>query len=178
MFRRTFEKISTRKKIKDNYKNCKIISLNQVTQGQACTIEIGIKKANVDLESPILVSACDNGVYFNTKKYKSLLDDKSIDIIVWSFTNQQCSKKNPEMYGWIDTDINDIVREVSCKKFINGVHDLEKSHVIIGTVFFRKAKYFLEGLQQNYKNNFRTNGEFYLDDVINPCVKKFKNKSF
>ena len=45
----------------------------------------------------------------------------------------------------IVTDINDIVREVSCKKFINGVHDLEKSHVIYELIFL-KAKYFLEGL--------------------------------
>jgi len=167
------------KEIKEHYNKSNIVSINQVTEGQACTIELGIKKANVDLESPILVSACDNGVYFDTKKYQSIIDDGNNDIIVWSFTNQQCSKKNPEMYGWIETDENDHVKEVSCKKFIEGIHDLEKSHVIIGTVFFRKAKYFLEGLQENYKKDFRTNGEFYLDDVINPCVKKgLKTKVF
>ena len=165
--------------IKEYYDKSNIVSINKVTEGQACTIELGIKEANVDLESPILVSACDNGVHYNTEKYQSLIDDEKNDIIVWSFTNQQCSKKNPEMYGWIETDENDDVKRVSCKKFIEGVHDLEKSHVIIGTVFFRKAKYFLEGLQENYKNDFRTNGEFYLDDVINPCVEKgLKTKVF
>ena len=37
----------------------------KLQKGQACTIELGIKKANVNLENPILVSACDNGVYFD-----------------------------------------------------------------------------------------------------------------
>ena len=159
-------------KIKKQYNKSNIVSIDKVTEGQACTIELGIKEAKIDLEKPILVSACDNGVYFDTEKYQALINDENNDIIVWSFTNQECSKKNPEMYGWIETDENDHVKNVSCKRFIEGVHDLKKSHVIIGTVFFRKAKYFLEGLQENYKNNFRTNGEFYLDDVINPCIKK------
>ncbi len=35
---------------------------------------------------------------------------------------------------------------------------------------FRKAKYFMDALAQNYKNNVRTNGEFYVDDLLNPCV--------
>ena len=65
-----------------------------------------------------------------------------------------------------------LLKSVSCKKFIDGIHDLEKSHVIIGTIFFRKAKYFLRWTDiENYKNDLKTNNEFYLDNVINPCVK-------
>ena len=159
-------------KIKQYYQKSEIISINQITEGQACTIELGIKKSGIDVEKPILVSACDNGVLFDVEKYESLVNDEKPDIVVWSFTNQECSKKNPEMYGWIDTDKNENVKSVSCKKFISGVHNLETSHVVIGTVFFRKAKYFLNALQENYKKNIRTNGEFYLDDVINPCVQQ------
>lgn len=64
-----------------------------MTEGQACTIELGIKELNEDLEKHILVSACDNGVHFDNEKYQSLVDDENNDIIVWSFTNQECSKK-------------------------------------------------------------------------------------
>ena len=80
-------------------------------------------------------------------------------------------KNNPNMYAWMDVDNNNNIKHVSCKKFINGIHDIKKSHVIIGTMFFRKAKYFINGLQKNYKENYRTNNEFYVDDVINQNIK-------
>ena len=60
------------------------------------------------------------------------------------------------MYAWMDVDENDNIKSVSCKKFIEEIHDIKTSHVIIGTMFFRKAKYFMEGLQKNYKEKIRT----------------------
>ena len=166
------KKYQLEKKIKEHYNKCCIVSLNTITKGQACTIEQGIQETNLNLNNPILVSACDNDVCFNNKKYQKLVKNSDIDVIVWSFKNQVCCKRNPEMYGWIDSDENGIIKHISCKKFINCIHNLSKSHVVIGTVFFKKTKYFIDGLNENYKNNVKTNGEFYLDDVINPCIKK------
>lgn len=153
-----------------HYKDCEIISLNKVTDGQACTCEIGIVESNVDLESPILISACDNGVYYDSEKYSKLLEDDSVDIIVWSFRNNQTSKLNPNAYAWLDVDENNLIKHVSCKKFI--YDDPLKTHAIIGTMFFRKGKYFMDGLKENYKQNIRTNGEFYVDDVLNQNIKR------
>ena len=76
------------------------------------------------------------------------------------------------MYAWMEVDENDFIKSVSCKKFDENKHDLKKSHVIIGTMFFRKAEYFINGLKQNYIENVRTNGEFYVDDVINQNIKQ------
>jgi hypothetical protein len=46
-------------------------------------------------------------------------------------------------------------------------------------MFFRKGKYFMEGLKANYRENIRSNGEFYVDDVINQNIKSgLKVKSF
>ena len=39
------------------------------------------------------------------------------------------------------------------------------------TIFFRKAKYFINGLNENYKYNIRSNNEFYVDDVLNQNIK-------
>ena len=158
------------KKIKDKYPRSKIYGINDVTNGQACTTEIGINKSNIDLEKPILITACDNGVYFNMNKYQNLVDNLDNDIIVWSFRNEPTSKNNPNMYAWMEVDENDFIKKVSCKKFIEGVHDIKNSHVIIGTMFFRKAKYFLDGLEKNYKNNIKTNNEYYVDDVLNQNI--------
>jgi bifunctional N-acetylglucosamine-1-phosphate-uridyltransferase/glucosamine-1-phosphate-acetyltransferase GlmU-like protein len=159
------------KALLNSYNNSKIYSINEITDGQACTCEIGINNEKMSMETSILISACDNGVYYDVEKYQQLLDDTEIDIIVWSFRNNPASKNNPNMYAWLETDENDYIKTVSCKKFDEEKHNIKKSHVIIGTMFFRKAKYFIDGLQENYKKNIRTNGEFYVDDVINRNIE-------
>ncbi len=161
--------------LEENYKNSEVISIKKVTEGQACTTEIGITKSNLDLNKSILISACDNGVYYNKEKYQQMINDTSIDVIVWSFRNNPTSKNNPNMYAWLETDENDNIKSVSCKKFNPQIHDVQKSHVIIGTMFFRKAKYFIDGLNENYKKNIRSNGEFYVDDVINQNIQNGLN---
>ena len=155
--------------IKDNFKNADIINLTETTEGQACTCELAIRKKELNLELPIMISACDNGVYYDSDKYLQLLDDESIDIIVWTFRNKQSSKNNPDMYAWIEVDDDNNALYVSCKKFI--YDDPLNTHAIIGTMFFRKSKYFLEGLNKNYKEGIKTNNEFYVDDILNQNIK-------
>lgn len=159
------------KKIKQYYPDSKIFGIDGVTEGQACTAEHGITESNMNLDNPILITACDNGVYYDVEKYESLVNDTTNDVIVWSFRNEPTSKNNPNMYAWMETDENDFVKRVSCKQFNEEIHDVKNSHVIIGTIFFRKAKYFIEGLQKNYQANIKTNDEFYVDDVINQNIK-------
>ena len=147
--------------------------IEEVTQGQACTCELVINNKNIDLEKPIMISACDNGIYYNKEKYKELVNDENVDVIVFSFRNNQTSKVNPNTYAWMDVDENDNIKYVSCKKFI--YDDPLKTHVINGTMFFRKAKYFMDGLKKNYDDNIRTNNEFYVDEVINQNIKSGLN---
>jgi hypothetical protein len=79
----------------------------------------------------------------------------------------------------METDSEDFVKSVSCKEFKENVHDVAKSHVIIGTMFFRKGKYFMDGLHANYREGTRTNNEFYVDDIINQNIRSgLKVKSF
>jgi len=158
-------------KIRETYPDSKIFGIDAVTQGQACTTEIALNRSETNLEKPILITACDNGVYYDVKEYQNLVDDLNNDIIVWSFRNEPTSSNNPNMYAWMEVDENNYVKNVSCKKFIEGVHDIKTSHVIIGTMFFRKAKYFIDGLQKNYEENIRSNNEFYVDDVLNQNIK-------
>ena len=157
------------KVIKNTYHNTEVVSLRNVTQGQACTCELGLKNFQVDLEKPIMISACDNGVYYDSNEYLNLVNDESVDIIVWTFRNNQTSKVNPNSYAWLDVDENNCIKHVSCKKFI--YDDISTTHAIIGTMFFRKGQYFMDGLNKNYDENIRTNNEFYVDDVLNQNIK-------
>ena len=76
------------KALLNSYNNSKIYSINEITDGQACTCEIGINNEKISMETSILISACDNGVYYDVEKYQQLLDDTEIDIIVISESNE------------------------------------------------------------------------------------------
>lgn len=152
--------------INDYFQYAKIYSIDSPTEGQACTCKIAVDE--LDPSSPILISSCDNGVEFDHQKWNELVSDKSVDVIVWTFRNSQSSKVNPDAYSWLTVDENNYVTNVSTKKF--NQEDPLKTHAIIGTFFFRKASYFSNTLDVNVKLNIRTNGEFYVDDVIQRCI--------
>ncbi len=152
--------------------NGKTITIDHITEGQACTCEIAIKEANIPLDKPILISACDNGVYYDVDKYNQLVNDPTVDVIVWAFTNHPTGKLYPHMYAWLDVDSSGNIHEVSIKKpFTNKPN----THAIIGTMYFKTGNLFMEGLNEIYKNNIRTNGEFYVDNVLQPLIDKGNN---
>lgn len=163
------DKYPIEQELKKNFDNASVIGIEDTTEGQACTCEIGILKTHVNLENPIQISACDNGVTYDEKAYQRLLEDDNIDVIVWSFRDNPTSKINPNMYSWLEVDDENYVTKVNCKKFVGD--DPLRHHAIIGTMFFRKAKYFIDGLNKNYDLNIRANNEFYVDEIINRNIE-------
>lgn len=148
-----------------------IMTVDGVTEGQACTCEIAIREGAVPKDKPILISACDNGAYYDPAKYRALLTEGA-DVIVWAFTNHPTSHLYPHMYAWLDVDTNGRIHEVSIKK---PFETKANTHCIIGTMWFRSAALFEEGLRDCYDINNRTNGEFYVDNVLQPLIAKGYN---
>jgi bifunctional N-acetylglucosamine-1-phosphate-uridyltransferase/glucosamine-1-phosphate-acetyltransferase GlmU-like protein len=159
--------------LKEKY-NAHIVKLHNVTQGQACTCEVGL--VDIENDKAILISACDNGAYYDVEKFYSMIDDPTIDVIVWSFTNNPTSKLYPHMYAWLDVDTDGNILDVSIKKPFS---DREASHCIIGTMYFRTKQIYMEGLQEIYSKNLRTNNEYYVDNLLVPLIQKgYKVKVF
>jgi NDP-sugar pyrophosphorylase family protein len=149
------------------FPSSQVVSIHEVTQGQACTCEIAIQATQIKPSTPILISACDNGVDYDPAAYAALEADKTNDVIVWAFSNNPTSKLNPHMYAWLDVDETNTIRHVSVKKHFEGA-----KHCIIGTMYFREADLFNIGLEEIYSKNIRTNNEFYVDDLLNPLIEK------
>jgi NDP-sugar pyrophosphorylase family protein len=169
-------KYDIEKNIYSYFPKSQILGIDYITNGQACTCELAFNNFLINKENPILISACDNGVYYNIDDYNKLLEDTTIDIIIWCFSNHSTSKLNPQMYAWLDVDENNYVKRTSIKKPFS---DCENKYAIIGTMLFKKAQYFLEGLEIIYKNNIKTNNEFYVDNLIEPLINKgYKVKIF
>lgn len=153
--------------IRKIYIDAKIVGIDMITEGHACTCEIGLQ--DEDTESPLLIAACDNGMLWDKNRYERLMNDDDVDAVVWSFRRHLSSERNPQMYGWIKVDKEDNVLGVSVKKAISD--NPYNDHAIVGTFYFKKAIYFIEALQKMYKENLRINGEFYVDSCINELIK-------
>lgn len=140
--------------------------IDEVLEGQACTTE---RIVNVcDPDSSILVSACDNGAFYDADKFLDLVNDEENDIIVWTYRNNYTSHLQPEAYSWVNCDDNGNVSSVDVKKFTGT--DPVKEFAITGTMFFRSREIFFRSLNSLYENNVRTNGEFYVDSMLNEAI--------
>ena len=145
----------------------KVVWVDDVLPGQACTTERIVSE--IEPEKSILVSACDNAVLYDADKFLELVYDTDNDIIVWSYRNNYTSHYNPNAYSWLDVNHEDIITNVSVKKF-TGDHPLDK-HAITGTMFFRNKDIYTNSLLKLYEKNVRTNGEFYIDTLLNEAIE-------
>lgn len=153
-------------------RNCKIKTIDYITNGQATTCALALKddECGIDLEKPLMISACDNGIYYDMKKYEEMVNNPEIDVIVFSFSNSMTSKLYPHMYAWMDIEENGYnrIKRVSIKKPFD---DVENKYAIVGTMLFKKGRYFMNGLNYIYDNELKTNNEYYVDNMIEPLVQ-------
>lgn len=157
------EKYHIDKLLADRYPNVEIVTIDHTTKGQACTAEIGIKNSTISENDEILISSCDYGLEY--KNYNT----EGKDIVVWATTNNKAFSNDPKSYSWIETN-RDLLKKVHVKTSF--FDDPYNNSAIVGTFYFRKAKYFLEGLKEIYIKNITSNGEYYIDNIFNVLEKK------
>jgi hypothetical protein len=119
-----------------------------------------------------------SNVLFIQSNDNSTIDftNNNVDIIIWSFSNNSTSKIHPNMYAWLDVDEENNIKRVSIKKPFD---DCENKYAIIGTMLFKKGKYFMEGLNEIYEKKIKTNAEYYVDNMIEPLIQRgYKCKIF
>ena len=143
------------------YPNVEIISIDKTTEGQACTAEIGIAGSSITEDDEILISSCDYGLKWDKDLYNKI----DSDIIVWSTIHNKAFSDDPNSYRWLDVDKDNNLLKTHVKQKV--FDDSFNNHAIVGTFYFKKAKYFLDGLKQIYTNNITSNGEYYIDNIFN-----------
>ena len=147
-----------------------IETIDYITDGQACSCEILLDRENINNDTPIIISACDNGISYSNKRYQQLRNDPDVDVIVWTFSKHPTSEMYPHMYAWLDIDEKtSLIKEVSVKQPFK---NRPNRYCIIGTMYFKKALLFREGLEYIYRNDIKTNGEFYVDNVVQALITK------
>ena len=141
--------------------------LEASTEGQACSCLKGMEDNDINLEKPLLISACDMGIIYDQDKYQKILKSNEIDILIWGCKKFPGARKNPDMYSWIYNK-EKLISNISVKKNLKSP---SKDNVLIGTFTFKKARYFLDSAKNCLESGKKINGEFYVDDVINYSIK-------
>ena len=142
--------------------------IEELTQGQACTALLA--EPFWDPEGPLLIGACDHSILWDPSVLKPLIEGPgACDSLIFTYRHNPMVRRNPKMYGWVETDRSGRARRVSVKVPLAG--DPAEHHAIIGSFWFKKARYFSEHAKKMIAEDSRINGEFYIDQCINYLIK-------
>lgn len=146
--------------ITEEFPWAKFITVEKLTEGQACTCMLA--KDFIDNDDELLIAGCDNGMDYNNCEYERLKSKN--DVIVFTYTDNEAVLKDPNAYGWMMADEQNNITGTSIKKAISD--NPLKDHAVVATFWFKKGKIFIEATEKMIKENDRINNEFYVDQVI------------
>jgi dTDP-glucose pyrophosphorylase len=151
-FGSTFEKM-IRDCIGNNFK---IVIVNQVTEGAACTVLLTEKYINNDDE--LVIANCDQLVLDNDFNQKSIdyYRKHKVDGGILCFLND-----SPK-WSYVKLSNSKIV-EVVEKQVVSNL-------ATVGIYYFSKGKTFVDCAKSMILNNMRVNGEFYVAPVFNGMI--------
>lgn len=159
---RTFHKTDgVEDAIKQYFSKASFITVENLTEGQACTCLLAKNKINNNEE--LLIAGCDNGMVFNEEKFEE--EKNKADCIVFTYRHNEAVLEKPSAYGWMKVDINNNITGTSIKKAISD-NPLE-DHAVVATFWFKHGSDFVRAAEKMIYENDRINGEFYVDEVAN-----------
>jgi dTDP-glucose pyrophosphorylase len=139
--------------LKAKWPDCKVVLLDEVTEGAACTI---LKAEHlIDNDSIMAIMNSDNIIHFNGNLVNDLLLDESVDGVILTFEEESDPK-----WSFAKLDDRGYVMEVAEKKAIS-------THATAGLYFWSKGSNFVSAAKSMIAKNFRVNNEFYVAPVYN-----------
>lgn len=142
--------------------NCKIISVNSVTEGAACTTLLA--KDLINNDSPLIIANSDQYVDWNSSEFLYKMQEQDLDGGILSFNSI-----HPK-WSYVKLDENGFVTEVAEKNPISNI-------ATVGIYYWKYGSDYVESAQQMIDKNIRTNNEFYVCPTFNEAVlngKKIK----
>ena len=135
--------------------NCKIVQVEGITEGAACTTLLA--KEFIDNDAPLVMANSDQFVEWNSNECMYAFNADAIDggILTFKATHPKWS------YAKIGED--GFVSEVAEKKPIS-------DNATVGVYFWKKGSDYVKYAEQMIANNIRTNNEFYVCPVFNEAI--------
>lgn len=140
-------------------KTCNIIEIDYVTEGPASSCYL--TKDLLNLNDELIIANCDQILEWNSDRFLTNTRENNFDCSVLTYISD-----NPKN-SFIKCNENNEAIDIVEKKVIS-------NFALVGVHYFKKAQYFLQSYEEIYKNNIRTNNEFYLSNVCNNLIKSNK----
>jgi HAD superfamily hydrolase (TIGR01509 family) len=142
--------------------NCKIVQVEGMTDGAACTTLLA--KEFINNNKHLLISNSDQFIDWDSNSfYYSVTNDK-IDGGILTF------KSTHPKWSFVNLDSDGFVNEIAEKKPISDI-------ATVGIYYWTKGSDYVKYAEQMIKKNIRVNNEFYVAPVYNEAIlygKKFK----
>ncbi len=150
--------------IRAYYEKAQFITIDRLTEGQACTCMLA--KDYLDPEEELLIAGCDNGMDIDRAAFEET--KRACDCIVFTYRHNEAVLQNPNAYGWMLTDEAGNITGTSIKKAISDTP--MEDPAVVATFWFRKAKVFFDATEKMIRENDRINGEFYVDQTVKRVI--------
>jgi beta-phosphoglucomutase-like phosphatase (HAD superfamily)/dTDP-glucose pyrophosphorylase len=145
--------------------NCKIVQVDGITEGAACTTLLA--KEFIDNDAPLVMANSDQFVEWNSNECMYAFSADSIDGGILTF------KATHPKWSYAKLDEDGFVSEVAEKKVIS-------DEATVGVYYWRHGSDYVKYTEQMIKKDIRTNGEFYTCPVFNEAIgdgKKIRVKN-
>ncbi len=142
--------------------NCKIVEVDGMTEGAACTTLLAKELINND--EPLLMANSDQFVEWDSNEFMYKMIEQKVDggILTFKATHPKWSFAKVDEYGY--------VTEVAEK---NPISDI----ATVGVYYWAKGSDYVKYAEQMIDKNIRTNNEFYTCPTFNEAIadgKKIK----
>ena len=139
--------------------NCKIIELDEVTEGAACTTLLAKKFINNN--NSLIIANSDQYIEWNSAKSIYNFVTKKLDGAILTF-----EAIHPK-WSYAKCDENNFVTEVAEKKVIS-------SNATAGIYYWNKGSEYVKYAEQMINKNIRVGKEFYVCPVFNEAIQDKK----
>jgi len=142
--------------------NCKIVEVDGITEGAACTTLLA--KEYIDNDQPLVMANSDQFVEWDSNEFMYKMIEQKVDggILTFKATHPKWSFAKVDEYGY--------VTEVAEK---NPISDI----ATVGVYYWAKGSDYVKYAEQMIEKNIRTNNEFYTCPTFNEAIgdgKKIK----
>lgn len=139
--------------------NCKVVEVNGLTEGAACTTLLAKEYINNDY--PLLMANSDQFAEWDSNEFMYKMIEQNVDAGILSFksTHPKWSFAKVNEFGY--------VTEVAEKKPISDI-------ATVGIYYWAKGSDYVKYAEQMISKNIRVNNEFYVCPVFNEAIKDNK----
>jgi HAD superfamily hydrolase (TIGR01509 family) len=138
---------------------CKIVTVDHLTNGAACTTLLA--KEHINNNEPLFIANSDQFLVWDSNEFMYSMMDNGIDGGILTFNNS-----HPK-WSYVKMDDNGYVTEVREKTVIS-------NEATCGTYYWRKGSDYVKYAEQMIKKNIRVNNEFYTAPVYNEAIQDGK----